>query len=66
MTLREFLKAEGLTQKAFGERVGIDRFRVSHILAGDTVPGLDLAARIERATRGQVPMESWVRRSSRR
>lgn len=62
MTLREFLKQERLTQAEFGKLVGIDRFRVCHILAGDTKPGLDLALRIEKATRGIVRVESWVRK----
>lgn len=61
--LHEYLSREGLTQRAFASLVGVDQSIVSRLKKGEMTPSLPLAARIERATGGAVPMESWVENS---
>jgi transcriptional regulator with XRE-family HTH domain len=53
MTLAEYLGRNGLTQKAFGARAGIEQSYVSRILAGAPISGTT-ARRIYTATGGAV------------
>ncbi|WP_420892181.1 helix-turn-helix transcriptional regulator [Paracoccus pantotrophus] len=62
--LSSYLAREGLTQREFATRIGVDQSIVSRLLKsgqpGGTKPGLPLAIRIERETGGAVPAASWV------
>jgi transcriptional regulator with XRE-family HTH domain len=59
-TLYEHLTSNKISQSAFAMRLGVDRSIVSRLVNQTIKPGLDLAARIERETDGQVLAVSWV------
>lgn len=61
MDLKTYLKGTGESQTDFATRVGTTVPTVSRIVAGTLRPALDLAHRIEVATGGDVPTETWVR-----
>ena len=61
MKLADWLKRTGGTQAAFARAIGVSQGRVSQILAGEA-PSLELALKIEQATRGRVkPAELMAR-----
>jgi len=53
MKLAEWLKRTGTTQAALAEAIGVSQGRISQIVAGDA-PSLEVALRIEKATKGRV------------
>lgn len=55
-----YLKTHDLTFRAFAVQVGVDPSIVSKLAAGKIRPSLLLAARIERATTGEVSAVGWV------
>lgn len=59
MTLEEFRKSRGLTQKAFGDLIGVSAFHVSRYETGRNRPTPERARRIEQATNGAIPWTSW-------
>ena len=59
MTLTQYLDAENITQAQFAQMVGTSQGTVSKLCAGRR-PRWDLAARIERATSGSVPVAVWA------
>lgn len=60
MTLNEFLSASEITDGEFAAKVGVSRSMVNRYRHNQATPSLSLAAKIERATDGAVPMSSWV------
>ncbi len=64
--LAKYLAEHSLTYTAFAVLVGADRQRVWRLAKGDRGPSVDLAIRIERATKGAVPIESWASPPSKR
>ncbi len=60
LMLREYRKKHRIKQKDFASLLGVTSTRIHEIEAGKGLPSLDLAARIERATKGAVPAISWV------
>jgi len=58
--LKFFLAEHGITQENFAGAVKTTQSTISRIIRGATLPSLELAARIERATSGFVPAASWV------
>lgn len=58
--LTDFLRDQGMSQRAFAEMVGVDRSIVSRLARREMRPSLELAFEIERATAGRVPAESWL------
>lgn len=58
--LREHLKEKRITQRAFADRVGVSKAYMSEIASGLKVPSLEVAVRIQRATDGDVAVESWI------
>jgi len=59
MKLSEWLAETGLTQKQFAERIGVTQGAVSMMCRDKPRLSLDVAVKIERATRGAVPVEEW-------
>lgn len=55
-----WLAHNGLSQRAFAERVGAHYTIISRVVGGKMTPTLELAVRIERETNGEVPASSWV------
>ncbi len=53
MKLADWLRTGGMTQAAFAEAIGVSQGRVSQIAAGEA-PSLELALRIQTATKGRV------------
>lgn len=64
MDLKAYLKEQGESQTDFASRVGTTVPTISRIAAGNLRPALDLAHRIERATEGKVPTETWISASA--
>jgi transcriptional regulator with XRE-family HTH domain len=60
MKLNEWLAREGMLQRAFAEKVGANPSTISLILSGMRNPSLDLAVRIEEATKGRVKVREWI------
>lgn len=64
MTLREYLDETGETQQAFATRIGAHQGTISKLCGGPdrppSLPGWSMAARIERATEGKVPVAVWA------
>lgn len=63
-TLHEYIAAEGLTQEAAAERIGISRSYLSEILSGAKLPGRKTIELIEIATGGRVPASTWFARGA--
>lgn len=59
--LGEYLKRLPLGgQKAFAERVGINAAYLSQLSTGFRVPSVEVAAKIERESEGDVPAREWL------
>lgn len=63
MDLTQYLKAENLTQAQFAERVQVRQSTISKLCSGEIRPSWSMAARIERATAGAVPVATWASRT---
>lgn len=61
--LKRWMKAAGITQLVMAERLGINRFRMHHIISGKYQPNLLEAFRIQWITRGKVKAEHFVDKS---
>ena len=59
--LAQYLAESRITQRKFAEMIGIDKSVVSRIAAGATLPSLETAIAIERASGGAVPANAWLR-----
>lgn len=64
MELKTYLESRDIRQADFAARVSTTPATISRIIAGVMRPALDLAHRIERATGGEVPTETWLAPSS--
>ena len=53
MTLAEYLQWKGLTQEAFGQKIGLTQGRISQIMREGT-DSIDTSRKIYRATDGAV------------
>lgn len=60
MLLQKYLEQEGLTQRAFAIRAGIEQASVSRYVRGMRMPTAVTMRRIEQITRGAVTMEDFV------
>lgn len=60
MLLKQTIQESSLTPAQWAIRLGISRPHMSTLMSGKRKPSLDLAVRIERATNGAVPAESWI------
>jgi transcriptional regulator with XRE-family HTH domain len=58
--LSAYMKRERVTDAAFASAIGKDRSLVTKLRNGSVRPTIDVAAAIERETRGSVPMQAWV------
>lgn len=59
MNLQKFLSDRKITQAAFAGRLGVNQATVSKLCGPRPKISPDLAVRIENATGGAVPVESW-------
>lgn len=60
MKFDEYLKANGLSRKAFGDQIGVERSIVARWALGDRQPPLAMVALIEKKTGGAVRLEDWI------
>lgn len=58
-TLDEYLNDSGLSEPAFGAQVEISQQHVNRLRRRLKGPSLALALRIEKATKGAVPVAVW-------
>lgn len=56
----KWLGAQELSHSAFARRLGASLKMVEYWANGQALPGLVYAFRIERATKGGVPVSSWL------
>jgi transcriptional regulator with XRE-family HTH domain len=54
------MKQERVTDAALAAAIGKDRSLVTKLRHGSVRPTLDVAAAIERETKGSVPMRAWI------
>lgn len=54
MNLHDYLAAQQLEQKDFAESIGVSHSYVSFLALGKRKPSVDIAKRIEKATKGKV------------
>lgn len=60
MTLDEYLRTEGLTEKAFAKIVGVSQPHVHRYRTGESWPSRDAMIRIREATDYQVTSEDFL------
>ena len=58
--LRRFLKTSGLTPGQLCKIAGLSPPQLSHLLMGRRRASLEVAVKLQKATRRAVPCESWV------
>jgi transcriptional regulator with XRE-family HTH domain len=58
--LNHYLQNAGIRQADFAKEIGIGQAMVSRLVRGNAKPSLALADKIERASKGAVPIKSWV------
>ena len=58
--LQDYMDRQKISDADISAKIGRDRTIVSRIRRGKMLPSLEIAAAIERATKGKVPMKSWV------
>lgn len=58
MTLDEFMRAQGITDQALSEQIGVSRPHVTRIRNGKRRPSIDVAAKLEAAT--GIPAASFA------
>lgn len=63
MTLDQYLKDAGQTQREFARSVGVSASYMNEIVKGGKCPSLSIAARIETETKGQVSMLALLKGS---
>jgi len=56
---KEWMKSKKLTQTDFSQILKTSRTHISRWLNGKTKPNIDSAAKIEKVTKGYVPVISW-------
>lgn len=61
MTITEYMKSEGLTQRETARRLGMDEGQFSRYVNGRQRPGIPTAVAIEKATGGKVDVSSWMK-----
>ena len=59
--LEKYLRETGMGVSGFAAALGVDHSLVSKWYRGKTRPGWEMAAKIERITRGKVPLKAWPR-----
>ena len=64
ITLRSYLKANGITQAAFAQMADLNQATVSKLCAGQVNASLPTALKIERLTGGAVPVSALVKQSA--
>jgi transcriptional regulator with XRE-family HTH domain len=62
MTLSEYMKQKQITQVQLAARLGVHQGTIARLVSGDRSPSWELAAKIERATAGHVPVAVWAQR----
>jgi len=58
--LDSFMKSKGVSDAELAALIGKDRTLVNRLRRGLVRPTLDVAARIEAVTSGEIKMQSWV------
>lgn len=58
--LRQWRKERELTQKELAEKLGIQQGSLAAYETDARKPRIDVAARIERETKGEVTMQGWA------
>lgn len=58
--LTTFIAHEGITQRAFADRVRVRSSTITRLLNGKRTPSLSLAYRIFEQTRGKVTQSDWL------
>jgi transcriptional regulator with XRE-family HTH domain len=64
MTLREWMKLSKLDDEQVATLVRANRSTISRLRRGKQRPSWELAAALEKATKGAVPVGSWAVRAS--
>ena len=60
MTLEQYLRANGITDAAFGSAAGLSQAQVSRIKRGVSMPSWDAIGKIMKATGGDVTANDFA------
>lgn len=60
MRLSDYLRENGLTLAAFGEKVGRDKGTISRWLSGQSEPSFADIALVMKLTEGKVTAQDWI------
>ena len=58
-SLYSYLDRHNVTQSEFAEKIGLSQSAVSKLASGAALPSMKIALAIDRATLGEVPLDSW-------
>ena len=59
MKLKQYLSEKGLTQREFGEAVGVPQATINRYVNGERFPDRDMILKIIEATGGHVSVVDW-------
>ena len=60
VTLKTYLETTGISQAKFSRELSVSPAMICYMISGKKTPGLGLALKIQRLTRGKVRPEDWV------
>ena len=60
MQLFQWLPANGVSQRAFADKIGVSQASLSRYIKGLTMPNVVISEHIFRLTGGEVTQEDWV------
>lgn len=60
MKLCEYLEVNGITQKFFSKKIGVNPTHLSRWVSGKTIPRINYIMEVEKATNGAVSARDWV------
>lgn len=60
MQLFEYMINKEVSQASFAKRIGVSQPTLSRYISGDIIPNVVIALEIQKATKGEVPVEAWL------
>ena len=60
MQLFEYMITKEVSQASLAKRIGVSQPTLSRYISGDVLPNVVTALEIQKATKGDVPVEAWL------
>lgn len=64
MKLKDWMTSKSIKGVDFAAQVRVSSATISLLCSGERMPSVELAQRIEKATRGQVKLGDWVKETA--